>query len=532
MPTADRRFRRPFFDALQLAVAASLFAVTFIPFCPSRADAVGTETAGGARAAYATSADTSASNASIADAGTWSSNGVPPALADLRGFRGRIDYLARRDGFPGAPPIVGSIVVGNRDWTIEERTDQSYLIAGSSGASLTSDGSSIAVDDVLDADPLANAWAAALGSIATQGIRPVDGNDRSWIASGFRLYFDVTGDHLIGISDSAGRDDVSYALDGWTTAGSLSLPLHVLRLRGGIPDAAYSVSDYRVTVALPDRPSSSKIGIASIGFPEPAHETTFRTGVAPDVFMQGNTWATALAFMLFAGLFAVVWTRRDAFLLTLCKTLARDVRGWRRAGISVFVEPDGVLTFDGARYRVGPHYYGRAVLVQCTALFIRVSAPVVPRPVILPRKFRAADLGVRPQPRRRASFGFSLLETLVATSLLAAVVLLAVYPAVIGVAHADAMAAERARAVVLASDALADEEAVDDYDNGAPQGSISTTSDGLTLTVTVAPGSMRGVSDLDVSVTDGSGAVLAHLVSWLGAPVKAPPDSTGGPPGG
>jgi len=154
----------------------------------------------------------------------------------------------------------------------------------------------------------------------------------------------------------------------------------------------------------------------------------------------------------------------------------------------------------------------------------------VPFAVILPRKFRPADLGIR--PAARASRGFTLLETLVATALFAAIVLFAIYPALAAIARADAIAAERAKAVVLASNALADEETIDAYDGGAPQGSASTTTDGLTLTVSVTPGSMRGISDLDVSVTDSNGMVLVHLTSWLGAPVKSPPNSGGGPPGG
>jgi hypothetical protein len=119
---------------------------------------------------------------------------------------------------------------------------------------------------------------------------------------------------------------------------------------------------------------------------------------------------------------------------------------------------------------------------------------------------------------------------MLATALFAGIVLLAVYPAIAAVARADAMARERAEAVVLASNALADEEAASAYDASGSFGTTTTSVDGLTMTVTVSRGTIRDESDLDVVVTDSTGSVLAHVVSWLGVAVGAPPGSNEGPP--
>jgi len=455
---------------------------------------------------------------------------VPPALADLRGFRGRIEYTAHRDGLPAVQLVTGTLVVADRGWSLDERTPRYELRAGPQNASVDMGGRSIAVDDVLDSDALANVWAAALGTIAIQDIDagPAPGE---WTSGDVHVFVDATGSKLVGVSDGGPHIDVAYVLDDWTRSGTLYVPGHILRLRGGISDGGFSVSDYRVTPSLPDRPTRDPGANITAAATNPFGATTF-VGADGISMTWGETSLAALACIFVLCALAAAWTRKDVLVDSWCRKLARDPRGWRRAGVSVFVEPNGALTFDGMTYRVGPHFYGRAALVQCSALFVRVSAPAVPRVVILPRKFGPPDLGVKPSTQRRAPAGFTLIETLLATALFAAIVLGAVYPAVTAVARANALAGERMRAVVVASNALADEETVNDYDGGAPEGSATTVSDGLTLTVTVTPGFMRGVSDLDVSVADAQGDVLAHLTSWLGVPVKAPPGSGGGPPGG
>ena len=126
--------------------------------------------------------------------------------------------------------------------------------------------------------------------------------------------------------------------------------------------------------------------------------------------------------------------------------------------------------------------------------------------------------------------GFTLVEALFASAMFTAIVLLAIYPAMAAIARASAMASEREQAAVIASDALSDEEAVNDYDGGAPDGSATTVVNGLTLVVAVSPGSLRGEHDLDIRVSAPDGTELAHVTSWLGMPVTAPPNSGGGPP--
>lgn len=454
---------------------------------------------------------------------------VPPALADLRGFRGHIEYTARRDGLPAAQAISGSLTIDDHGWILVERGARYELRADPQRASVDLDGQAVAVDDVLASDALSNPWAAALGTIASQYVDAGPAKSE-WSSGGLHVFVDSTGAKLVGVSDGGANSDVSFVLDDWNRSGTLEVPGHVLRLRSGIPEAAFTLTGYRVTAAVPDGPARYPVAAAGASAAATAGATAL-AGVNPALLTWGETRAAALACVLVICVFGVAWTRRDALVEAWCRKLSRDPRGWRRAGVSVFVEPNGALTLDGMTYRVSPHFYGRVALVQCSTLFVRVSSPGVPRTVILPRKFRPVDLGVKAQIERRASTGFTLIETLLATALFAAVVLGAIYPAVTAVARANAMAAERARAVVIAANALADEEAINDYDGGAPQGSETSDSDGLTLTVTVSPGSIRGVSDLDVTVSDDNSVVLVHLASWLGIPVKAPPNSGGGPPG-
>src|SRR5207253_1503032 len=109
--------------------------------------------------------------------------------------------------------------------------------------------------------------------------------------------------------------------------------------------------------------------------------------------------------------------------------------------------------------------------------------------------------------------------------LFAAVILLGVYPALIAAARADALARDRAAALVIATNAVADEQAADAYGRRLPDGVAVTRVDGFTLTVTVTPAAPRFMSDLDVQVADAGGRVLAHVVSFLGPPVLPPRQS-------
>ncbi len=443
---------------------------------------------------------------------------LPPALSSMRSFRGTITYVAREDGV-SRPAIAGTLTVRAGDWRLDERSSDFELRVENGAGRLD------AAAQPIEVDTLGDAWAVALGTIAT---RPVGAGDRIWWAGGLSYFTDTAGARLAGISDT--RAQLSFTFASWSTQSGIDVPGRILRLRGGVPDASFTVSDYRVVPALaPAHPARTQKPYA-YALLRGAHagEPLFPALGALDAAWAQWTFALIAALLLCA-VGAIVWTRRDGLVSALCGRMAADPRGWRRAGTSVFVDADGVLWFDGARYRVGPHFYNRAALVQQSALFVRVSAPAVPRAVVLPRKLAT----IAPDIRRRArgAAGFTLVETLFATALFAAIVLIAVYPAMAAIAKASAMASLREQAAVIAADALSDEETVNDYGGGAPQGTATSILDGLTLTVSVSPGTIHGESDLDITVASPDGTVLAHVTSWLGMPVQAPSGPDGGPPG-
>ena len=73
-----------------------------------------------------------------ADASLESGIAVPPALSDLRGFRGRIEYVAHRDGLPADQRASGTLIVDDRRWSLTERTARYELRAGPQTASMLS----------------------------------------------------------------------------------------------------------------------------------------------------------------------------------------------------------------------------------------------------------------------------------------------------------------------------------------------------------------------------------------------------------
>lgn len=450
---------------------------------------------------------------------------MPPALASMRDFRGRIDYTVERDGQNVV--VDGTLIVDDKGWILDERTRSFDLHADPKSASLKPPlGDAVVVDDLFDSDALSNAWAPLLGESATSAVTRTD-SPALWDDGRLRIFLDPGGSQLIGFRET--RDDVAYTLDDWWAVGPLDVPHRILRLRAGEPSASYTVRDYVVRPAVDGqgRPAKAAVGL----IPTTEDTRAFRVeGFAPlDIAWPQRVAAIAFALLVLA-LGIVAWSRRDALIEVLCERMARDPRGWRTAGVTVFIEPDGTMTLDGSKYRVGSPFYNRAALVQRSILFVRVSAPAVPHVVILPRKFTRVELGVRARPSRKPAPGFTLIETMLATALFAGIVLLAVYPAIAAVARADAIASERAEAVVLATNALADQEAASAYETSATYGTTTTTSNGLTVTVNVSAGTIRDESDLDIAVTDSSGDILAHVVTWLGAGVGAPPNSSGGPP--
>jgi Tfp pilus assembly protein PilV len=444
---------------------------------------------------------------------------LPPALEQLRDFRGTISYVAHREGAGSGDKISGTFSVSASGWSLDETTASYALHADAGGSTIALGGQTLSIDDLFDVQPLANAWAAVLASLADGTAEPVqDGG--AWTVGSVRIYLNAEGDRMVGLVDDASRNRTGFVFDDWTDAGPLLVPGRIMRLRDGVPDTVYRIEGY--TVAMdPAEPGGGLVAVDSATQRDAAPALTLAGGFIRRPAAGAALEFTALCCALLAGMFGIAWTRRDAMIAALCRRLARDPRGWRRAGVSLFVGPDGAMYLDGIRYRVGPHFYGRAALVQCSILFIRVSAPAVPHAVILPRRFRPIDLGIRPAAKRQAA-GFTLVEAVVATALFAAIVVLGIYPALVTLARADALAEQRSLAAQIAANALADEEAAYAYSAGAQLGSTTALVDGLTLTVTVQPGFTRFADDLDIDVTDASNAVLAHVASALGPPVKPP----------
>src|SRR5690242_6146596 len=79
---------------------------------------------------------------------------VPPALADLRGFRGRIEYDARPDSASNGQVIHGTLVVGGSGWSLDEITRGLELQTDAQGASIKSNSQIIVLADVLNSDAL------------------------------------------------------------------------------------------------------------------------------------------------------------------------------------------------------------------------------------------------------------------------------------------------------------------------------------------------------------------------------------------
>lgn len=454
---------------------------------------------------------------------------APPAIVGLHRFRGTIDYVARKDA-AGAPVVHGEVFVGDGRWSLDERGPGYVLHADADQASFTDGQGAASIDDLLESDALANAWAEVLASFASQSIAPSNGSE--WTSgSGVVAYVNASGDQLLGAADSRGRNHIGFVFEDFSRSGPLALPHRVLRLRHGEPDGAFAVWNYTVEPAQTGATGrkAAHNSVADAGLRR--NGSTIVLGAASSYAASPLRMQLAvLVSALLLAVFCVAWTRRDALVLALCKRIARDPRGWKRAGVSVFVAPDGALIFDGMKYRVGPHFYNRAALVQTSTLFLRVSAPAVAHVVILPRRFRPIDLGIRVRAAGRQTGGFTLIETLLATALFAAVVLFGIYPALVALLKADAMAQQRSLAVVIASNALADEQAANAYGARASTGSTITSIDGLVLTVTVTAGASHAVSDVEIAVADAGGNTLARVVSLLGPPVKAPPQSQGSPP--
>jgi hypothetical protein len=284
---------------------------------------------------------------------------VPPVLASMHDFRGRIDYVAKRDD--NSIVVDGTLIVDDQGWILDERSRSFQLHASPKSASVRSSaGDSVAVDDLFGSDALSNAWAPLLGASAASTVVKTD-SPSLWDSGDLRVFLDPAGSQVIGFRET--RDDVAYTLDDWWAVGPIEVPHRILRLRSGEPSASYTVSDYVVQPAVEGQ---GRGAIPAVGLALPARSARLLN--FDDVPVFDVTWAqraAAIAFsLLVLALGIVAWSRRDALIGVLCVRMARDPRAWRTTGVSVFVEPDGTMTIDGSRYRVGPHFYNRAALVQ------------------------------------------------------------------------------------------------------------------------------------------------------------------------
>ena len=448
-------------------------------------------------------------------------------LDDSRAFRGRITYIAQRIDTLPAPRIDGVLTIGGNSWSVDERSRTTIATADGRGGTLEGGGVSTGVDDPLASGAIANAWAVALATVTeAPELRPVQG-DAIWQVASLRLYLDDTHANVMGLADTAGAGDVSFAFDDWTGAAGMLLPERVMRLRGGVPEASYAIADYAVTrspslAAAPAAAqrkarfdSSNGSGAAAAQPMSPIERVDF-----PWRFVSAAFGALLLALVF------VAWTRRDAIVEAVRRHVEQDPRGWQARGVSAFVTADGRMWFDGAEYVIGPQFYGRRAVVQSSPLFLRIGAREVARAVVVPRKFRIQSLRLARSGRSRSA-GLSLIDNIVAIGLFSMVVVGAVFPTLVVMANGDRIARVQSDAVQLATNALNDEEIASAY-GAVNEGTVRMKAGALTVVVSVGPSQsgVIGAHDIDVAVEDSKGRSLAHAISTVGPAVQPPP-----PPG-
>jgi hypothetical protein len=448
-------------------------------------------------------------------------------LDDARAFRGRITYVAHRTDALPAPRIEGTLSIGNSLWSVDERSPSAVATAGSSGGTLRGGGFITSVDDPLASGAIANAWALAMGTLSAAAPARAPAADGVWQSANYRFYLNDTRDTVLGLADTAGSGDVSFALDDWVNIQGLQLPQRIMRLRDGAPEASYAIQEYAIarSPVLATTPPAQRATV----LPEGAVGAGLLAPQPPIEYQHRDfPWRlVASAFgLLLLGVAVVAWTRRDAFVEALRTRVQIDPRGWQARGVSVFVTSDGRMWFDGAEYLVGPQFFGRRAVVQSSALFLRIGAREVPRAVVVARKFRIPALRAAEIDRSRSA-GLSLIENIIAIGLFATVVIGAVYPTLAVMANGDRIARTQSDAVRLAANALNDEEIASAY-GAVNEATLQTQNGAFTVIVTVSP-SKTGVADahdIDVAVQDSSGRTLAHAISTVGPAVPAPP-----PPG-
>ncbi len=448
---------------------------------------------------------------------------LPASLSALRNFRGTLAYTAHPAGDP-SQIIAGSLAVTGEHFTLDERSRTEAVHVSDGQSWLASDGRTFYFDDALGVSGLANAWAVMVAGCVTLPLQP-DPSGRSWTAGArMRIYPDLqSGDRIIGLVDIAPGADVSFSFGDWQSVDGLALPASVVQLRDGIAAGAYVIDRYQVAWA-PQRPAPAGAG-QSVPAPAPADQHN------PLLARTGSQERAALRFfgllvaLLALSLGIAAWLRRDALADRLCRRLASDPRDWRDEGTTAFVSPEGTLWFGGRRYHVGSAFFNRRALVQSSMFFIRISAADTGLPVVMARKFPRHE---PPRPSRSAA-GFTLVEALVATALFASVIVAAVFPTLVVLAHADRVAALHEAAVQVAANALVDEEAALAYGSSISDASSVSNVDGLRLTVAVTTSSVNGLHQITATVADANGAQLARIATMVGPPVPAPDDQPQSP---
>lgn len=451
---------------------------------------------------------------------------LPAALHALQAFRGRITYRAyAQPATPAREPIAGTLTVSSTHWALDERSSQVVLHASPDGSWIRTGSQTLAFDDPLEPDALANAWAPALAGVVASGSALLHRGDAWATTDGALLYLQPDGSDLSGIVDARSPRDLAYTFADWITVNGLRVPQSVLRLRSGVSERGFRIADYTVEWAAQSSSAGGPLPAIALSAPSVSAGQTDHAGAA-----LWRLFGTVFGLLL-GGVLLVAWLRRDALTEEWCKALSRDPRGWRAEGASVFVTPEGRLLFKGHSYTVGAEFFNRAATVQSSPLFIRVSAPGVPHAVVMARRFGAPSIflnyphAARGLPTARS--GFTLLEVLVATAMFATVIVAVVFPALVVLGQADRLAAERETALHLAANALVDEQA------GLAYGTIGDTSrsevvNGFTVLVGVKPAALPGLHAIAVEVRDARGRTVANVATLVGPPVPAP-DTRGEP---
>lgn len=452
---------------------------------------------------------------------------VPAIISRFAGFEGRIEYTGHRSDVASAPLVQGTVFVSPSGFALRERSPRYTLDVDPDGAVLRTGPLTAHAADTLDADALVNPWAVAVAALSRGGL--VAHGRLGWgTPNGIIVYTDTDGTRIAGMADASQAGRLEFTFAGWADVAGIAFPTRIVRVRNGVTDATFQIDRLDVTRgASKNLPSDQR----SVQVANPVLRTRAAAAAAGNepAARAAPAFPWHLVSLLFGSMLLAVaivaWLRRDAFSAHRCAQLAADSRGWQSLAVPAFVSADGLLHIEGNDYRVGPEFFARAVEVQHSALFLRVSAPGITKAVVFPRRLPRPDFVGRRRHRpasRPAAAGLSLIETLVATAFFAVVLVGAVYPAITAIARADYVAAQKRAAILAIANALTDEEMACAYGTAAPTGTSTTTAGDFTITTTVTDVTGLNARNISVSASDASGRVLAAVATTVGPPVPPP----------